>query len=796
MLWTTTEYDLIGRVTAITTPDNARVTTSYQGNQTTVTDQALKSRRSLTDALGRLTTVIEDPNGLNYQTVYQYDALDNLRSVNQGSQTRTFAYDSLSRLTQAFNPESGTVSYLYDSNGNLTSKTDARSIVTNYQYDALNRLTQRSYSDSTPSVTYAYDSAAVPFSKGRLASVISSASSQYFDEYDPLGRVKSSRQTTDSQTYSFSYGYDLAGNLTSETYPSGRLITTSYDSAGRISGLSGQNPGEGMKNYVSTISYEAHGAMKAMALGNGLWEHADFNSRLQPTEIGLGTSNSDSSKLRLAYGYGSTNNNGNVLSQNISFDATAINQSYTYDALSRLKTAGETSAWNQTFDYDRYGNRAVQTGSHIPNPMFTPQSLSDFSASNNRIIAAGYEYDAAGNMTRDVSGRIFGYDAENHQINFNNLVAYSYDGDGKRVKKTESANTTVFVYDAFGQLTAEYESAGEATEGTQYLTSDHLGSTRAVTDASGTVKQRIDYLPFGEELGTGIGVRTAAMGYGVSDELRQKFTGYERDNESGLDFAQARYFGSFFGRFTSPDPFGGKILDPQSLNRYTYTLNNPFRYTDPTGSYVEPERREDYGDSEDSSNDNLGLSKLKEEFNRYLGMVYNALAGPEFQNSGTAALLQQKIPGTNARVGDAVVYDLQIRKEVTDVLILFLETADPTGIYSVHFTAMGYQLGLRDETDLFFSGLGAAGEFFGAMGTVRTVKKGLQYNLRRLRNGDTIYVDTVEEARELIDHLNLRPGGTQMPTMSDPRGTYRGDLVNTAVELYDKRIHPKGSNED
>ena len=65
-----------------------------------------------------------------------------------------------------------------------------------------------------------------------------------------------------------------------------------------------------------------------------------------------------------------------------------------------------------------------------------------------------------------------------------------------------------------------------------------------------------------------------------------KFTGKERDAESGLDYFGARHFSSAMGRFLSPDPLAGHLINPQSLNRYTYVLNNPLVNTDPTGMYV------------------------------------------------------------------------------------------------------------------------------------------------------------------------------------------------------------------
>src|SRR5690242_3625596 len=97
-IWTTRTFDELGRSLSVTTPDNAVVNTSYNGNSVTVTDQAGKPRKTVTDALGRLTDVYEDPAGVSYQTTYAYDVLDNLVKVIQGTQQRFFMYDSLKRL--------------------------------------------------------------------------------------------------------------------------------------------------------------------------------------------------------------------------------------------------------------------------------------------------------------------------------------------------------------------------------------------------------------------------------------------------------------------------------------------------------------------------------------------------------------------------------------------------------------------------------------------------------------------------------------------------------------------------
>ena len=140
-------------------------------------------------------------------------------------------------------------------------------------------------------------------------------------------------------------------------------------------------------------------------------------------------------------------------------------------------------------------------------------------------------------------------------------TTYSYDGEGRRVRKVvggASGVTTTYVYNVGDQLVAEFGGTAPAQPGTRYLTPDPLGSTRLVTAEDQSVLSRHDYLPFGEEIGSGLGGRSSVSGYTASrtDGPAQKFTGKERDNESGLDYFGARYFSGAGGRFTSADaPF-------------------------------------------------------------------------------------------------------------------------------------------------------------------------------------------------------------------------------------------------
>jgi RHS repeat-associated protein len=151
------------------------------------------------------------------------------------------------------------------------------------------------------------------------------------------------------------------------------------------------------------------------------------------------------------------------------------------------------------------------------------------------------------------------------------------------VKKVvpSTGETTVFIYDASGKLVAEYSTLVTPQQDAKvsYLTTDHLGSPRINTDQNGAVRARHDYQPFGEE------IQRASYG---ADAVRQQFTSYERDNETDLDYAKARMFGSSLGRFTSPDDFRNdtRTSDPSSWNLYVYVRNNPLKYIDPNGMYV------------------------------------------------------------------------------------------------------------------------------------------------------------------------------------------------------------------
>lgn len=378
-IWTTNVYDEASRIKEVILPDGSKVKTDYGvsvsgtvGTTKQITDQAGKKRKGISDALGRMIRVIEDPSGQNLNTDYIFDTLGNLRKTIQGEQSRYFTYDSLGRLLRAKQPEQEvnallalpsadsitgnnqwSVAYEYDDNGNVTKTTDARNVSVTGIYDNLNRLKTRDYSDATPDVSFYYDGRGLPsipnFSKGKTTKVSSSVSENRYTSFDVFGRLLTHQQITDGNTYQTGYQYNLSGALIQETYPSGRTVSYNLDQDGDLESVKGQKPNSSAKLYLDRIKYNSDGAMEKMRLGNGRWETAAYNSRGQTTRIGLGYSDTDQSLLKLDYDYGTNlQNNGSLRQQKINYNrlSNQITQNYTYDDLNRLKSAAETVTGN------------------------------------------------------------------------------------------------------------------------------------------------------------------------------------------------------------------------------------------------------------------------------------------------------------------------------------------------------------------------------------------------------------------------------------------------------------------
>jgi len=611
-------YDPLDRTTALQRPDDTVASITYLGTCSTATD--ITSVKTCTDPLGRLTKVFEDPAGLNYETDYTYDAAGNLWNVTQNgsdvtqARVRQFTYNSLSELISANNPETGSPNipasgrtiYIYDPDGNVQTKTNGLGTVT-YGYDELNRLKTKSYSDqTTPSVTYVYDNGTEAIH--RLVSSTSGVASSTIG-YDPMGRMKTSTQCVGSTCGTVVAHFNYLGSLDALTYPSARSLSYKFDSVARLSAVMLDSFNGTSVNYPyyaisPDAGYSPSGLVTKAVFGNGLFEFTHQNKRFQIDGFTVSKSptvtcgpNSGANLMQIGLNLvdpTSRGNNGNVWSTT-DYINSAHNQTFTYDTLNRIKTAVQAdNSISQTYSIDAWGN-TQQSG--------PPNNFIQAFTTRNQVLGACY--DAVGNL-QDLGNcqtpHTYSYDAENRIVSTQGGASYTYSADGLRVAKTSGGSTTLYFY--FGsQPVAELSSDGTWSDYifagsrriavttsigqsdpnasnpaiyTNYYHQDQLGSSRLMssgTFASDGQSWSSIYAPFGQLVGSDI-------------PSHYKFTGKERDAESGNDYFGARYYASSMGRMLSPDPVfasAARVMDPQQWNMYAYARNNPLSITDPTG---------------------------------------------------------------------------------------------------------------------------------------------------------------------------------------------------------------------
>ncbi|MCK4587001.1 MAG: RHS domain-containing protein, partial [Gammaproteobacteria bacterium] len=290
--------------------------------------------------------------------------------------------------------------------------------------------------------------------------------------------------------------------------------------------------------------------------------------------------------------------NGNVDTINTSLN----NSLYAYDTLDRLVSDNISTQPEKTLDYDRNGNRSSENQSGVPtNYDYLPNSNQLNTIDGNSIT-----HDAVGNRTSDPMGtsggnRTFEYNNAGrlHKVYESSILisTYTYNYQGQRTRKVTATGTTLYHYDLSGNVISETTEAGVAkrdyvlsnsvpvaqiesgvetgtTEEVIYFHTDHLSAPRRATNEAGYLVWRWDGEAFGN---------TAANedpdGDGVATIINLRFPGQYYDEESGLHYNYFRYYDPSTGRYITSDPIG---LDG-GLNTYNYVLNNPIKYTDPTG---------------------------------------------------------------------------------------------------------------------------------------------------------------------------------------------------------------------
>ncbi len=461
--------------------------------------QLLRQSRFAHDALSRLTDVHEatqmQPSPQEQITHLDYDPDDNLTGVTDPrSHASTYAHDDLGRVLKAVSPDSGVTRYEYDAAGNVVKRIETNlaeqtsaNVETDYTYDAASRLTGVHFpGDASQDLTYTYDNRAdgPPLSngKGRLVKVQDASGTTYFS-YDPRGNLSSETRVQDGVTLTLSYTWDENGNLATTTYPSGRVLTYSYDLEDRVSGVSMNYQGENT-TLASGLAYDPFGPLTAIT-GGGVIETRSYDLAGQIDILHLAPTTGPA-LLDLDYGFDET---GNITAIADTLDASK-NNTYQYDLLDRLTNAGIGGLGTFTYGYDATGNRTQATepgGTTTYNVTSTNNQLASLSGAQT----ASFTYNPHGDALSDGT-RSFEYTLT-HQLKRAlegpaELGIYKHDGLSRRTSKSVEGRKRFFVYGSQFDPLGEYDATGAALREYAYVGAlrvafaDHDRDSDAVRD--------------------------------------------------------------------------------------------------------------------------------------------------------------------------------------------------------------------------------------------------------------------------------------------------------------------------
>jgi RHS repeat-associated protein len=395
----------------------------------------------------------------------------------------------------------------------------------------------------------------------------------------------------------------MEGDLQNVSTSWGEQVSYKHDRKGRLTDVT-----YGGAPLISDFKYRAWGAIKNVRYGNGRDLALEYDERLRLTRRDVdGVQGAE-------YGYDDFGEStGRVTRARDLYDRT-LDRSYQYDHVGRLQVAasGQTARnqlsgasttasdidsgpYGQQYRYDVWGNLVEKTGR--ADEQSYRATYKNNQLQNDPLTSNEIKYDGAGNITNDGLQQ-FTYDAAGHQRRAKSQALdlnQDYDGNGLRVKKLEGNNTTYYVrstvlgdqvvadLDGSGQVLRSYIYTGRQLiavkdqAGLAWVLNDPVTKSKRMTNEKGRVISGIELDPWGNE--TGRSFETAQ-----GKQQARRFTTYERD-ANGSDDAQNRRYNAGRGRFEQPDPFRGSTnpTDPQSLNRYSYTENDPVNHTDPSG---------------------------------------------------------------------------------------------------------------------------------------------------------------------------------------------------------------------
>jgi len=700
-LYTSFEYDVLGRVVKITKADESVILNKYDGLSITTINQLNQTATQEKDARGDLAKTIDHAGNI---TKYQYDAFGNLTSMTDSEKNiSTITYDDLGHKIVIDDPDKGNWVYEYDSLGKLINQLDANNFavngvsqtnqITTFKYDNLGRMIAKTDAAGTSIWMYGNDkskhnvnmlvqvsgvaslskkSKGIFYVEKPSASQLIKASKQNVVNYqrtyayDALSRPIKTAITINGQSYAKQVEYDKDSRVKYITYPNNEKVENIYDDLGRLSIVATLD--RPVYNYWILYSMTPRMQVESFASGNGLVTTKTYNQAtgyLENIQTKLDEAGVMQKKIihsasvipRLDRGIQEKHLVSRVHQSNaeIKNDSAIIqNLNYSYDALGQLKQKDDlVNDIHETYVHDNLNRLTSWNYDGLSKQL---SAASNDNANNKReknIATAGsvtYQYDELGNLTykSDVGHYKYGNAAGPHAATSidddsdKQIGNFVYDADGNQTQATLNGKARTISYTSFGKpkeiktdtatvnfyynadrtrfmrvdqasgiktttlylgdyvITSHDDGKKVTTEEKSYIGSnallvntsdangknetkklycmltDNIGSLTAITDEAGTVIKRFHYTPFGQQAQ----FKGDQTTYSIT---HHGFTGHEEIKDVNLIHMNGRLYDPVLGRFLSADTTIQSPDYSQSLNRYSYCVNNPLTLTDPTG---------------------------------------------------------------------------------------------------------------------------------------------------------------------------------------------------------------------
>lgn len=593
-------YDILGRVLSTTLPGpsttdcsntaGGRVTTTtYNGLSTTTSNPLNQVKTMVKNSQGQDVTVTDNAG----TTTYTYDPFGNLTNVAKSydaNASTTMTYDIRGRKISMNDPDMGTWTYKYNVLNELIEQKDAigqtNGRVISMTYDVLGRMQTRVLPNNEGTATWTYDTAA--YGKGKLQSVSNPNATETY-VYDSLSRLSSQTTSIGGISYTTSYTYDAYGKPLTLTYPTtGFTLYNIYDPYGHLTEVH-KDTATGLRYWKATGA-DAHDRLINETYGNGLTTTHVYSHQTEDLQSIQTGSGGTYAIQNLNYIFDALGN----LSRRVDVNNN-LTEDFYYDTLNRLTSVSGPA--NKTYQYADNGNITYKsdTGFYFyPTNGVRPHGVT---STVLNFTPTNYAYDANGNMTSG-GGRSITYASFNKPktISYNGKTdTFTYDANDNRIIKSLNtpASSTIYIgniYEKYSvgttvynkhyiyagaSLVAVYDSTAATT---RYFHTDHIGSIDTISNETGQLVQRLSYDAHGKRRnpnGTDATSITAPNSHG--------YTAQEHDDEVSLINLNAREYDPYLGRFLSPDPLVPNPRRSQTYNRYSYALNNPLRFIDPTG---------------------------------------------------------------------------------------------------------------------------------------------------------------------------------------------------------------------